>query len=139
MSIDALVDALKGDEGFRSKPYADAVGKLTIGYGRNLDDNGISRSEAHDMCVHDAITALRDAADLVPNWLLLDDVRQNVVANMAFNLGKTRLAKFVKFLAAVNARDYLKASAEMKDSIWYVQTGSRARRLVDEMRTGIVA
>jgi lysozyme len=139
MNFEALLSALKSDEGFREKPYSDTVGKLTIGYGRNLDDVGISRQEAHDMLTRDAIKAMRDAADLVPNWVLIDPIRQNVVANMAFNLGKTRLAKFVKFLAAVNARDYLKASAEMKDSIWYVQTGSRARRLVDEMRTGIVA
>ena len=37
---------LKEHEGRRLKPYTDTVGKLTIGYGRNLTDVGISDEEA---------------------------------------------------------------------------------------------
>lgn len=139
MNFDALIAALKTDEGFRDKPYADTVGKMTIGYGRNLEDVGISRDEAHDMVTRDAIRALQVGADLIPNWLQLDDVRMNVVANMAFNLGKGGLSGFSKFLAAVNAKDFIKAADEMRNSKWFTQVGKRAQRLAQEMQTGVVA
>ena len=41
-----LMSMLKRHEGFRAFPYLDTVGKLTIGYGRNLSDVGISIEEA---------------------------------------------------------------------------------------------
>ena len=41
----SLVDSIKYEEGFRSKPYQDKEGVLTIGYGLNLT-NGITRAEA---------------------------------------------------------------------------------------------
>ena len=47
-----LIEDLKRDEGFRSHPYRDTVGKLTIGYGRNLDDVGISEREAEQLLHH---------------------------------------------------------------------------------------
>ena len=36
LTVDQLVDTLKLEEGFRSKPYRDSRGFLTIGYGTNL-------------------------------------------------------------------------------------------------------
>jgi lysozyme len=48
-----VYDVLKRDEGLRLKPYQDTVGKWTIGYGRNLDDRGISKYEAEAMLRND--------------------------------------------------------------------------------------
>ena len=39
---DKLIERVKKHEGFETKPYKDTVGKLTIGYGRNLEDNPLS-------------------------------------------------------------------------------------------------
>jgi len=138
MDFEGLLNALKRDEGLRLTPYLDTASppRITIGYGRNLSDVGITTQEAHDMLTRDAIKAQRDACDLIPNWLGLDDVRQNVVANMAFNVGKGRLSGFVKFLAAVNEGRYVDAAAEMLDSKWATQVGARASRLAQEMLTG---
>jgi lysozyme len=69
---------------------------------------------------------------------LLDDVRQNVESNMSFNMGKTRLSKFHKFLAAVNAKRWEDAAYEMTMSNWYGQVGARAVRLKLEMLHGKV-
>jgi len=149
MNLERLVSALKSDEGFRGQVYDDATGVIikpgykvegtaTVGYGRNLIDNPLTYAEADHLLTNDAIRALRDAADLVKTWVLLDDVRQNVLGNMAFNLGKTRLSKFVKFLDAVERNGWHEAADEMKDSAWYGQVGRRARRLEREMRTGEV-
>ena len=142
MNLDALLTALQADEGRkvnvrgRHLPYPCPAGKLTIGYGRNIEDNGISETEALDLLTADAIQAHRDAASLIPNWVGLDDVRQNVVANMAYNMGKATLAKFVKFLSAVNEGRYEDAAYEMTMSKWYDQVGQRAVRLKQEMLTG---
>lgn len=147
MNLERLVDALKTDEGFRGQVYDDATGVTakpgykmegiaTVGYGRNLIDNPLTIAEATHLLTNDAIKALRDAADLVPTWVLLDDVRQNVIANMAFNLGKTRLSRFVKFLDAVGRKAWHEAADQMKASAWYGQVGKRAQRLEHEMRTG---
>jgi len=140
MNFEALIDALKLDEGLALKPYMDTAvpPRITIGHGRNLSDKGISHQEAHDMLVRDAIQAQRDAADLVPNWLMLSDVRQNVLSNMAFNLGKSRLMQFHDFLAAVNSSRFDDAAIEMLDSKWAEQVGHRATRLAQEMHSGTV-
>ena len=41
-----LVDQIKRHEGFRSKVYKCSAGKWTIGYGRNVEDVGITVTEA---------------------------------------------------------------------------------------------
>ena len=69
-------------------------------------------------------------------WSDLDDTRQRVLANMAFNLGLPRLNKFVKFLTAVQASDWEKAAIEMMDSKWATQVGNRAVRLKEKMLKG---
>ena len=144
VNLAAILMALQLDEGRkvnvrgRHMPYRCPANKLTIGYGRNLDDNGISESEALDLLTSDAIQANRDAAALIPNWLGLDDVRQNVCANMAYQLGKPKLSEFHKFLAAVNEGRYEDAAYEMVMSSWYDQSGHRAIRLKHEMLTGKV-
>lgn len=147
--LNALVDACAKDElsdgdrkrtmvNGRHRLYKCPAGKWTIGYGRNLEDNGISDSEARTLLMNDVLAAQRDAASLIPNWLALDVVRQNVCANMAFNMGRATLSKFVHFLAAVDEMRYEDAADEMKASKWYGQVGQRAQRLEHEMRTGIV-
>ena len=142
--LKALLDAVAKDEGSnivagRHRLYKCPANKTTIGYGRNLEDNGISDAEARDLLMNDVLAAQRDAASLVPNWMALDVVRQNVVSNMAFNMGKATLSKFVHFLAAVNEGRFEDAANEMKDSAWYGQVGKRAQRLEQEMLTGKVA
>ena len=46
----ALVDRIKADEGWRAHPYRDSVGKLTVGFGTNLDA-GITPSQGECMVV----------------------------------------------------------------------------------------
>jgi lysozyme len=141
MNFEALIAALKEDEGLRLEPYLDTASppRMTIGYGRNLSDVGISDQEAHDMLVRDAIKAQMDAADLIPNWLALDDVRKNALSNMAYNLGKGGLAQFHHLLDAVDRLAFVEAAGHGRNSKWFTQVGSRAKRLMDELETGTAA
>jgi len=55
---------------------------------------------------------------------------------MAFNLGRPRLAKFKRMLAAIAAEDFVRAAAEMLNSSWAIDVGQRARTLARLMRDG---
>lgn len=131
-----LRSMLKRHEGLRLKVYRCPAGFLTIGYGRNLESKGISEAEADEMLAND-IGWFRDSVMHELAWtLFLDPVRFDVLVDMAFNLGVEGLAKFKKFLAALEAGDYLTASAEMLDSAWSAQVGDRARELAAMIQTG---
>lgn len=131
-----LKKQLEVDELRSKKIYTDTVGKISGGIGRNLTDRGFSDDEIDLMYANDVRMAEADARALVPNFDKLNDVRQEVLVNMSFNMGKSRLAGFKKFLAAVGAQDFSRAADEMKDSAWYGQTKDRAVRLVYAMRFG---
>ena len=126
-------EAARGPELF---PYRDTVGKLTIGYGRNLDDKGITRAEAEFMLDKDMADAIADASSL-PYWDSLSPVRRIVISDMVYNLGLTKFRKFVNLNKALTIQDYILAGHEMKDSKWYRQTERRAKVLVQAMTSGL--
>ena len=125
----------KNDAG-RHMPYKDTVGKWTIGWGRNISDNGISEKEALAMLDNDIENAVDDARALFDNFDGLDNTRQHVLIDMSFNMGQKRLGGFRRMIAAVQAKDFTRAADEMVSSRWYLQTGTRAARLELMMRTG---
>ena len=136
MNHEKMLRQLELHEGFRSFPYRDTVGKLTIGIGRNLDDVGITMSEAFFMLEHD----IRKAIKYLENfawYLALDEVRQRVIVDMVFNLGANGFSKFKRTIQALKDQDYDKASEQMLKSLWARQVGTRAVRLAEMMRTGI--
>ena len=135
---DIAVDQLKHDEGLRLTPYQCTAGKLTIGYGRNLEDVGITEAEAELFLQHDVSVAKRVARLTVGNdvWHSLSSTRQAVLINMAFNLGALGLSRFVKTLEAIRCGDYSVAADEMLDSAWARQVGRRAERLASIMLEG---
>ena len=133
--IDRTKIALREDEGLRLKPYRCTAGKLTIGYGRNLEDKGITEPEAYHLLTHDIMDAMNEA-DTFPWYRGLDDVRKAVVINMIFNLGINRFSGFKRMIAHIGQGAYDRASVEMLDSRWAEQVGQRAIRLSKEMRDG---
>ncbi len=134
---DHLIQQLKRHEGFSGKPYLCTAGKLTIGYGRNLDDTGVTESEAAELLRQDIARARHDVFVNIAFAQLLDDARLDVLINMCFNMGIYRLMSFKKMLTALEQRDYMQASAEMLDSRWAKQVGGRAVELAVQMQTGM--
>ncbi len=126
---------IKLHEGLRLKPYHCTAGKVTIGYGRNLDDVGITEAEAQYLLEQDMKAAIVQASKY-PFFTQLNDYRKAVVVDMIFNLGLPRFSKFARMLDALNRHDYNLAANEMLDSRWAVQVGMRAERLANIMRTG---
>ncbi len=122
----SLREALIQYEGLRLKPYYDSVGKLTIGVGRNLNDVGIFYDEAMAMLDHDIARCTNECMHALPWFADLADEKQQVVLQMCFNLGLSRLMGFRRFLAAMEQGNYETAAAEMLDSLWAKQVGRRA-------------
>jgi lysozyme len=126
------------DEGRSAKIYVDTVGKVTGGVGRNLTDRGFSQDEIDLMLRNDIALATRELDRVLPWWRQLNDVRQEVMVNMMFNMGAPRLLGFKKFLQYGESGRWDAAAAEMLDSKWATQVGARAQRLAKKFREGVV-
>lgn len=116
------------------KPYTDTKGKLTIGVGRNLTDDGISREESDFLFDNDLNEVFKVMPGITPSFGSLDDTRQHVLMDMCFNMGPQRLRGFTKMLAAIEARDWPTAADEMLASAWAREVGQRAIDLATMMR-----
>lgn len=141
---DILRAQLRIDEGVRGQPYDDATGKairapkgkVTIGIGHNLDAKPLSAAVMALILEEDMDDAEADARALVPNFDRLTPVRQAVICNMAFNMGRDVLSGFKNTLKAVNEGRYEAAARGMRASLWARQTKGRADRLIEQMRDG---
>ena len=134
-NIDKLLDQLKRHEGVEKMPYVDTVGKMTIGVGRNLSDNGLRDNEIEFLLMNDIAAVIEEAKTY--DWYDgLSGERKSVIVNMIFNLGKPRFDLFQKFQQALSDGDYQKASDEMLDSKWAKQVGQRAVELSMQMQKG---
>lgn len=138
MTYEDAKDQIKLDEGLRLELYRCSKDKLTIGYGWNIEDNGIPQEVADLLFEHSFKAATEDAAKFIGAmaWSQLNETRRGVLINMAFNLGLPTLRAFKRFRHYVQQGDYEKAANEMIDSAWYRQVGDRAKRLEQQMRNG---
>jgi lysozyme len=136
---ETVIEALIRDEGFRCKPYQDSVGKLTIGFGRNLDDKGISGSEARMLLANDVDDAWKDLDNNCPWWTEMPEPARAALLNQCFNMGWPRLSTFKKMLAALEKGDYHDAAAEAEDSKWFRQVGERGKRVANLYRDSMSA
>lgn len=116
-------------EGLKLKPYKCPAGKLTIGYGHNIEDNGISTSVAEQMLSEDISecdrilrTKYKKIANK-PNYII------ETCRDMLFNLGEKRFSKFKNFIKAIEDEDENSMLAEMVDSTWFKQVGRRSKLL----------
>jgi lysozyme len=132
-----LRDILIYHEGLSLKLYKCPAGYFSIGYGRNIEANGISAEEAEFMLSNDIAKAYKDANTF--GWFsALSEARKVVVLSMLFNLGKPKFSTFNKMLNALEAKDYARAASEMLLSQWASQVGKRAVNLAAIMKTGVI-
>ena len=131
----SVKDRIKRHEGKRNKPYKCSEGYLTIGYGRNLETVGLSDAEIDYLFAADYQRAVELAKSFVV-YETLNDVRRGVLVEMIFQMGRTGVAKFKKFLARSSEEDYEAAAVEMLQSKWAKQTPRRAKELSELFRNG---
>lgn len=134
--LEKCKERLRKEEGLRLKPYRCSAGKLTIGYGRNIEDNGISIGEAEYLLENDVKSVIQQLNVKIPWINTLTENRQVVLVDMAFNLGIGGLLLFKNTLAMIQRGDYEAAAKAMLQSKWATQVGNRAEALSELMRLG---
>ena len=130
------LERTKRYEGLSLKPYKCPAGYITIGYGRNLEANGITQEMAEEMLKTDLAYARMEVGAKLPWSAKLNDARQYVLVDMAFNMGISRLLTFKKMLAALKEGYWERAAFELLDSKYARQVGRRAKELAEIIRTG---
>ena len=138
-----VYEQLKIDEGVVYEVYLDHLGYPTLGVGHLIleDDlefgadigTPVSETRVKVLFDVDLNTAVRECEALYEEWDTFPEEVQEILVNMMFNCGRTRLSKFKNMNAALSERDWIGASEEMVDSLWYRQVGARAERLVERM------
>jgi lysozyme len=136
MDKQRLMSQLEIDEGRRDRVYTDTVGKLTVGVGRNISDRAFSKDEIDLMLSNDIKIVEATLDKNTPWWRQMSTARQNVLANMCFNMGWSTLSTFKNTLKAMQDGRYADAAQGMMDSKWSKQVGKRAERLRDLMLRG---
>ena len=130
-----LISMLKRHEGRSLKPYLCTADKLTIGYGRNLEDMGISEDEATYLLQTDIDRCYSELS--VFTWFHeLDQIRQEALISMLFNLGLPRFLTFKKMIARLMAKEYSQAAEEIINSLYARQVGDRANELAYMVERG---
>ena len=121
-----LKDHIKEYEGLSNVLYKCTSNKVSIGYGRNLEDVGISKDEAEYLLKNDIDIALDEVSEHfdMPN---LPEPAQIVLVDMCFNMGISRLLNFRNMIKAMEEDDWDKAADELLDSKYAAQTKRRAR------------
>ena len=139
-----IQDEIVADEGKVLSIYLCPAGHKTCGVGHLVLPSdpeheltvgaSITEERASELFSIDLHTTISECEALLPQFATLPVEAQKIVANMLFNLGRPRLSKFKKFLAAIEAGDWATAADEMGDSLWARQLPARSGRLISRMR-----
>ena len=146
MNLITLQNEIAEDEGIKYELYLCSESHLTGGIGHlitewDVDYYGkpvgypVPNEQVNDWFEKDIDVSIQDCQSIFNNFDSLPENIQHVLINMSFQLGKPRLSKFKKMIAAVEVEDYQEMANQMEDSRWYKQTNNRAQRLIDRVIT----
>ena len=139
-------------EGIKLMPYICPMGKLTIGVGRNLDDNplnfeekralgdymhGITENGAKMLLRNDILRCRDEVKNIFKGFDELNADRQYALIDMCFQLGGVGLRKFRIMRKALENKDFDKASEACLKSKYAKQTPVRARKIARAIKLGI--
>jgi lysozyme len=143
MNYEKLVKSIKENEGLSLIVYDCPAGKKTIGYGRNLEDNGISEYEAYLLLTNDILKIVKWLEDFFSpynkfknSFSNFPDNVKNVMIEMCYQLGFGGFKKFGRTIKHIDNFDFKQASIEMLNSKWAKQTPNRAKALSNLMKGG---
>ena len=144
MNREAVFEQLKIDEGVVNEIYLDHLGYPTFGVGHLVlesdEEHGqpvgtpVSEERVKECFERDLDTAISECVALYgEGFTSWPDEVQQVLVNMMFNMGRTRLGGFKNFRKALEEGDWKKAGVEGRDSKWYRQVTNRAERLMSRL------
>ena len=140
MNIEQLRYQLTIDEGKVNAIYLDHLDYPTCGIGHLiLESDGeygaavgtvVSEERCIELFDHDVKGVIADCKILHEGWDDYPEEVKQVVANMMFNMGRTRLSQFKNHNSALWQGNWKRAAVEGRDSRWYNQVTNRAERLM---------
>lgn len=151
MNRATLLDSLEHHEGFSSHPYRDSLRLWTFGIGRCLQTNplkpeefaylldnshltlGITEVGAQWLMEREVDGIVKALVGELSFWPGLADTAQNVLIEMAYQMGEKKLFGFNKMMSCLSRYDYVAAAVEGLDSTWAKQTPKRAQELMGRL------
>lgn len=119
--------SLINHEGIKNTVYTDSKGYLTVGIGTCVD----SRVPGAGLLMNEMLFILNNRIDLIrqelwhdPWYDKLDQVRQDVITEMAFNMGVEGLLKFVGMIQCIKEQNYHSAAVEARCSKWAIEVSA---------------
>lgn len=136
-----IYELLTLHEGDKRFPYVDTVGKVSIGKGFNLTDVGLYPEEVEFIFKNRVAKVEAQLRKDLPWFYKLDDVRQTVLLDMAYNMGPEPFdgdgyKDWPIFVEQVRTGQYAAAARNMRSTLWAKQVKGRAERLATMMETG---
>jgi GH24 family phage-related lysozyme (muramidase) len=145
MNREEVFEQLKIDEGVVYEIYNDHLGYPTFGVGHLIQAGDeefgkpvgtqISEERVRTCFERDLDLAISECGALYGEREFgeFPDEVQQILVNMMFNMGRTRLSKFKNFTSALEEGDWKRAAVEGRDSRWHKQVTNRAERLMSRM------
>lgn len=160
LDLKKLQKQLEIDEGVKYYIYLDSLNYPTFGIGHLLRKEDpeytlwvnrkpkqkieVSKERVAEVFEQDCQLVINDCYQFLPSFDEYPEEIKQIVANMMFNLGLTKMLKLFKQLRqALIIRDYRRAALEMQyvdgnnpakgETDWVKQTKARARRLIKRM------
>ncbi len=127
---------LRKNEGLSLVPYHCPAGKVTIGYGHNLTDNGIPIHIAEQLLDYDLKQAQKQLFKNYPSYSEFSENRKNALIDMVFNIGIVSFKKFKNMHRYLEIKDFDMAAAEMLNSKYAVDVPKRAGRNAKIIKNG---
>jgi lysozyme len=116
--VNRALENIKLLEGYRKNMYKCPAGANSIGYGFNLD-KGMSEAEAEALAWVGLMTCYNGLIQTYAIFTELPEVVQEVLLDMGYNMGLSKLLGFKRMWLALYERDYLAASLEILDSKYH--------------------
>lgn len=145
MNRESVYEQLKIDEGVVYEIYLDHLGYKTFGVGHLVLESDpehgydvgepVSVERTRECFESDLDLAISECVALygADVWCGFPGEVQEILVNMMFNMGRTRLSKFKKMNANLESGDWASAAVEGRDSRWHKQVTNRAERLMERM------
>ena len=140
---EAVFEQMKIDEGVVYEVYHDHLGLPTFGVGHLVLDTDpefgkpvghpVDEDRVNECFEKDLDTAISECSVLYEDFDDMPGEVKEILVNMMFNMGLTRLSKFKKHNAALISGDWKTAAVEGRDSRWYKQVTNRAERLMSRL------
>lgn len=149
-----LLDMIKHHEGSGRpslKPYNCPAGKMTIGYGWNIEARGLPQhirdhlkengeitvEMADDLLFTSIAESIAACGRIFPDIQSYSGPRQRALVDMCFNLGEKGLLEFRTMRSHIADGDFTKAAHAAMQSKWASQVKDRAKHIYALLRWGV--